>query len=50
MNRAIAFGLLGGAAAWIIARYRAPYSRRIVPAGEAVAKLQKAWADHHTTA
>ena len=57
MNRmAILAGIFSGAAAWLILRQQNnqplfPFLRtRKVPVQDAVAKLQQAWADHHTVA
>jgi hypothetical protein len=49
MNRFLLISLLAGTAAWILIRTSDSATRRI-PAEEAAAKLQQAWADHHTTA
>jgi hypothetical protein len=49
MNRFLFLGLLASVAAWILIRTSNPPTR-IVPVKEAAAKLQQAWADHHTTA
>jgi len=49
MNRFLLVSLLATTAAWILIRTgKSP--TRVVPAREAAAKLQQAWADHHTTA
>jgi hypothetical protein len=49
MNRFFVFSLLASTAAWIL--IRTSNSRdRAIPVTEAAAKLQQAWADHHTTA
>jgi hypothetical protein len=48
MNRFVLISLLSSAAAWIL--IRTSHSNRVVPVSEAAAKLQQAWADHHTTA
>ena len=49
MNRPLLLSLLATLAAWLLIR-NSSSNKRIVPAQEAAAKLQKAWADHHTTA
>jgi hypothetical protein len=49
MNRFLLISLLATTAAWILIR-TGKSSARIVPVKEAAAKLQEAWADHHTTA
>jgi hypothetical protein len=49
MNRFILLSFLATTAAWLLIRTSKP-SNRAVPAKEAAAKLQQAWADHHTTA
>jgi hypothetical protein len=49
MNRFLLISLLATTAAWILIR-TGRSSARIVPVKEAAAKLQEAWADHHTTA
>jgi len=48
MSRFLLLSLLT-TAAWILIRAGKP-STRVIPAKEAAAKLQQAWADHHTTA
>jgi len=55
MNRfALLAGIFSGTAAWMIARQKNnqsifPFLRpRPIPVQVAVAKLQEAWADHHT--
>ena len=48
MNRVLLIGIFSTVAAWLLIR-SAP-ARRTVPARVAAAKLQQAWADHHTTA
>jgi hypothetical protein len=49
MNRFVLISLLASAAAWLL--IRTSYSpKRVIPVAEAAAKLQQAWADHHTTA
>jgi hypothetical protein len=49
MNRFALVSLFATAAAWLL--IRSTHSpKRIVPVKEAAAKLQQAWADHHTTA
>ena len=49
MNRLLLLSLLATAAAWLLIRDSIS-AKRIIPAAEAAAKLQQAWADHHTTA
>ena len=49
MNRPLLYSLIATAAAWILIRTSLT-RKRIVPASVAAAKLQQAWADHHTTA
>jgi hypothetical protein len=49
MNRFMLLSFLATTAAWILIRSSEPRTR-VVPAKEAAAKLQQAWADHHTTA
>jgi hypothetical protein len=57
MNRmALMAGIFSGTAAWLILRQQnnqsllpAFLTRRPVPVQVAAAKLQVAWADHHTT-
>jgi hypothetical protein len=49
MNRFVLISLLASAAAWILIR-TSHSPNRVVPVSEAAAKLQQAWADHHTTA
>jgi hypothetical protein len=49
MNRFLLISLLATTAAWILIR-TGRSSARIVPVKEAAARLQEAWADHHTTA
>jgi hypothetical protein len=49
MNRFALISLFATAAAWLLIRHtQSP--NRVVPVKEAAAKLQQAWADHHTTA
>jgi hypothetical protein len=48
MNRFVLISLLASAAAWILIR-TSHSPNRVIPAAEAAAKLQQAWADHHTT-
>ncbi|HEY0796442.1 MAG TPA: hypothetical protein VGD64_11735 [Acidisarcina sp.] len=56
MNRlALMAGVFSGAAAWLILRQQNNQSllpdflmRRPIPVQVAAAKLQQAWADHHT--
>jgi len=49
MNRFLLISLLASAGAWIL--IRTSYSQnRVIPVADAAAKLQQAWADHHTTA
>ena len=50
MNRPFLIGLFAGAAAWLLAWKSKDPSRKMVSVEEAAAKLQQAWADHHTTA
>jgi hypothetical protein len=50
MNRLLLISLLAGTAAWILIRTSDSATRTRIPAKEAAAKLQQAWADHHTTA
>jgi hypothetical protein len=49
MNRFLLLSLLATTAAWIVIRTGSSPAR-VVPAKKAAAKLQQAWADHHTTA
>ena len=49
MNRFLLLSLVATAAAWLLIRSSASV-RRPVPVTVAAAKLQEAWADHHTTA
>jgi hypothetical protein len=49
MNRFVLISLLASAAAWVLIR-TSHSPNRVVPVTEAAAKLQQAWADHHTTA
>jgi hypothetical protein len=49
MNRFALLSLVATVAAWILIR-NTQSPKRIVPVKEAAAKLQQAWADHHTTA
>jgi hypothetical protein len=49
MNRFLLIGLFASAAAWMLIR-TSHSPNRVVPVAEAAAKLQQAWADHHTTA
>jgi hypothetical protein len=49
MNRPLLFTLLATLAAWLLIK-NGSTGKRVVPVEEAAAKLQKAWADHHTTA
>jgi hypothetical protein len=49
MIRFLLISLLASTAAWILVRTSQPQGR-IIPAAEAAAKLQQAWADHHSTA
>ncbi len=49
MSRFALFSLVATAAAWILIR-TTHSPNRVVPVQEAAAKLQQAWADHHTTA
>jgi hypothetical protein len=49
MKRRLLLSLLATLAAWLLIR-NSSSNKRAVPAQEAAAKLQKAWADHHTTA
>lgn len=48
MNRFLLLSLLASAGAWILIRTSSSQNR-VVPVAEAAAKLQQAWADHHTT-
>jgi hypothetical protein len=49
MNRLLLLSLLATAAAWLLIR-DSTSTNRTIPAAKAAAKLQQAWADHHTTA
>ena len=49
MSRLLLFSLFATTAAWIVILTKSS-GTRIVPAKKAAAKLQEAWADHHTTA
>jgi hypothetical protein len=49
MNRFLLISLLASAGAWILIR-TSHSPNRVIPVAEAAAKLQQAWADHHTTA
>jgi hypothetical protein len=49
MNRFLLVSLLASTAAWILIRTSQLHGR-VITAAEAAAKLQQAWADHHTTA
>jgi hypothetical protein len=49
MNRFLLLTLLATTAAWILIRTSSSHTQ-VVSAREAAAKLQQAWADHHTTA
>jgi hypothetical protein len=49
MNRYVLISLFASAAAWILIR-TSHRPNRVIPVTEAAAKLQQAWADHHTTA
>jgi hypothetical protein len=49
MNRFLLLSLLATTTAWILIRTGKPPTR-VIPAKEAAAKLQQAWADHHTRA
>jgi hypothetical protein len=49
MNRFALISLFATGAAWLLIR-RSHSQNRVVPVKEAAAKLQQAWADHHTTA
>jgi hypothetical protein len=49
MNRLLLISLFASAAAWVLIR-TSHSSNRVIPVTEAAAKLQQAWADHHTTA
>ena len=49
MNRIFLLGVFSTVAAWLLIR-NATSANRTVPVVEAAAKLQQAWADHHTTA
>jgi hypothetical protein len=49
MNRLLLVSLFATTAAWIFILTRGS-GTRIVPAKEAAAKLQEAWADYHTLA
>jgi hypothetical protein len=49
MNRFLLLTVFATTAAWILIR-TSNSPTRVVSAREAAAKLQQAWADHHTTA
>jgi hypothetical protein len=49
MNRFLLISLFATTAAWFLIRTK-NYRRTPVPVTEAAAKLQQAWADHHTVA
>jgi hypothetical protein len=48
MNRFLLISLFATPGVWILIR-TSNSSTRVVPVKEAAAKLQEAWADHHTT-
>jgi hypothetical protein len=43
-------GTLGAYAAWTLITDNQTPERKVIPATEAAARLQAAWADHHTRA